>query len=175
MPEAPDVDLENAHSQHLHREDQNVQRSAANAQIIAHRRRLRREDHTARRSAAAIKISSQVPPAASAPAPVPVPAPVPPIVSHVTRSQGTVCAEALTASATDPCTYVEAMQSSQHDHWKRAMGEESSSHLLNNTFSALNSREAGQLQVQPIGSKWVYQTKHNPDRTTQYKARQVIQ
>jgi len=53
------------------------------------------------------------------------------------------------------------------------MEEESTSILLNNTFSALNSREARQLQVKPIGSKWVYMTKHNPDGSTRYKARLV--
>jgi len=41
-------------------------------------------------------------------------------------------------------------------------------------FSALNSREAQQLQVKPIGSMWVYKTKHNPDMTTQHEARLVI-
>jgi len=54
------------------------------------------------------------------------------------------------------------------------MEEECTSILLNNTFSALNSREARQLRVKPIGSKWGYQTKHNPDRSTQYKAWLVI-
>jgi hypothetical protein len=55
------------------------------------------------------------------------------------------------------------------------MEEESSSILLNNTFSTLNSRDARQLQLKPIGSKWVYQTKLNPDGSTQYKAQLVIQ
>ena len=36
------------------------------------------------------------------------------------------------------------------------------------------SREAQQLQVQLIGSKWVYKTKRNPDRSTRYKAWLVI-
>jgi hypothetical protein len=64
------------------------------------------------------------------------------------------------------------MDSPQQDHWKRAMEEECSSILLNNTFTTVNSRD-GQ-QVQPIGSKWVYKTKHNPDGTIRYKARLVI-
>jgi len=54
------------------------------------------------------------------------------------------------------------------------MEEESTSILLNNTFSALNFREAQQLQVKPIGSKWVYKTKHNPDGSAQDKAHLVI-
>jgi len=166
--EAPDEEAENAHSRLLRREDQTAQRSAANAENIAHSRRLRREDQTARHSAAAIKKSSQVPRA--------VPAPALPIGSRVTRSQGKNSAEALTASVAtgDPYTYAEAMESPQRNHWKRAMEEESTSILLNNTFSALNSREAQQLQVKPIGSKWVYKTKHNPDGSIRYKARLVI-
>jgi len=98
------------------------------------------------------------------------------MVSRVTRSQGKTPEEALTASEAtgDPFSYAEAMESPQQDHWKRAMEEESTSILLNNTFSALNSREARKLQVKPIGSKWVYKTKHNPDGSTQYKAWLVI-
>jgi len=52
--------------------------------------------------------------------------------------------------------------------------DESTSILLNNTFSTLNSREARQLHVKPIGSRWVYKTKNNPDGSTRYKARLVI-
>jgi len=182
MHEAPDEEAENAHSRRLRREDQTAQRSEADAENIAHSRRLRSEDQTARPSAAAIEKSSQVPRAAPVPvptplpvpAPVPVLAPAPPIGSRVTRSQGKASAEALTASAADPSTYAEAMESPQRNHWKRAMEEESTSILLNNTFSALNSREARQLKVRPIGSKWVYKTKHNPDGSIRYKARLVI-
>jgi len=54
------------------------------------------------------------------------------------------------------------------------MGEESTSILLNDTFSGLNSQKARQLQVKPIGSKWVYRTRHNPDGSTWYKAWLVI-
>jgi hypothetical protein len=54
------------------------------------------------------------------------------------------------------------------------MEEESTSILLNNTFSALNSQESQQLRVKLIGSKWVYKTKHNPDGSTRYKAQLVI-
>jgi len=57
---------------------------------------------------------------------------------------------------------------------ERAMEEERTLILLNNTWSALNSQEAWQLQVKPIGSNWVYKTKHNPDRSTWYNARLVI-
>jgi hypothetical protein len=53
------------------------------------------------------------------------------------------------------------------------MEEECTSILLNNTFTTVNSREARQLQVKPIGFKWVYKTKHNPDGTIQSKAHLV--
>ena len=77
----------------------------------AHSRPLCREDQTAWRSAVAIKKLSQGPPAA----------PAPTIGSSVTRSQGKASAEASTASAQDPYTYAEAMESPQQDHQKRAM------------------------------------------------------
>jgi len=66
------------------------------------------------------------------------------------------------------------MESPQQDYWKNAMEEESTSTLLNNTLSALNSQEARQLHVMLIGSKWVYKTKCNPDRSTCYTAWLVI-
>jgi hypothetical protein len=66
------------------------------------------------------------------------------------------------------------MESPQLNHWKRAMEDETTLILLNNTFSSLNPRKAWQLQFKPISSKWVYRTKRNPDRSTLYKARLVI-
>jgi hypothetical protein len=66
------------------------------------------------------------------------------------------------------------MKSPQRDHRNRAIEEESTSILHNNIFSALNSREAWQLQVKLVGSRWVYKTKHNPDGSTHYKARLEI-
>jgi len=60
------------------------------------------------------------------------------------------------------------------DHWKRAIDEESASILLNNTFSTVNSKEAKQLLVKPVGSRWVFKTKRNPDGSTRYKTRLVI-
>jgi hypothetical protein len=163
MHEAPEEEAENSHSWCIRQEDLTAQRSVADAENIAHSPRLRGEDQTARLSAAVIKKSSQVPRAAA----VPVPAPAPPIGNRVTRSQGKASTEALMASATDPFTYAAAMESPQRNHWKRAMAEQSTSILLNNTFSALNSREAQQLKARQIGSKWVYKTKHNPEGSIQ--------
>ena len=153
MHEASDEEAENTHRQLLRREDQTAQCSAVHAENIAHSRRLRRAGQTAWGSAAAIKKSSQVPPAAPAPASAPT------IGGYVTRSEGKVSAEALGASATVPFTSADDMESPQRDHWKRAMEEESTSSLLNNNISTLNSREAQQLQVKLIGSMWVSRLK----------------
>jgi len=110
--------------------------------------------------------------------------PQPPRTNRVTRRQVKISANALiimvqaltsTSINSDAFTYAEAMDSPQREHWKRAMEEECTSILLHNTFTTINSREARQLRVKPIGSKWVYKTKHNPDGTIQYKARLVIE
>jgi len=54
------------------------------------------------------------------------------------------------------------------------MEEECTWILLNDTFTTINSQEARQLQVKPIGSKWVYKLKHNPDGTIGYKTSLVM-
>ena len=151
-----------------HSRDHSTREPPASRQHIEHSRRLRRENHTARRQAAAMtKKSTQGPP--------------PPTTSRVTRSQGKASAEALMASALasttingDPSTYAEAMAGPLRDHWKRAIDEESASILLNNTFTTVNSKEAKQLLVKPVGSRWVFKTKRNTDGSTRYKARLVI-
>jgi len=156
----------------LCREDQTALCSASDAANIAHTWSLCSEDQSARHAPAAIKIFSKVPRGSAAPAP----APAPPIGSGVTRSQGKASAKAVTGSAATghPYTYNKAIDSPQWDHWNRAMEEECTSILFNNTFSALNSREARQLRVQPIGSKWVYKKNLHPDGSTRYYAQLVI-
>jgi hypothetical protein len=67
------------------------------------------------------------------------------------------------------------MDSKQRDDWEQAMEEECTSIQVNNTFTTINSQEARQFRVKPIGSKWVYKTNHNPEGTIQYKARLVIE
>jgi len=151
-----------------HSRDHSTREPPASRQHMKHSRRLRRENHTAHRQAAAMtKESTQGPPA--------------PTTRRVTRSQGKASAEALMASALasttingDPSTYAEAMAGPLRDHWKRAIDEESASILLNNTFTTVNSKEAKQLLVKPVGSEWVFKTKRNPDGSTRYKARLVI-
>ena len=55
------------------------------------------------------------------------------------------------------------------------MEEEFTSILLNNTFTTVNSRQAGQLRVKPIGSRLVYNMQHNSDGTIRDKAHLVIE
>jgi len=138
-------------------------------ETIVHNRHLRRENDKAHQTAAMTKRSCQ---------------PQPPRTNRVTRSQVKISANALiimskalasTSINSDPFTYAEAMDSPQRDDWKRAMEEECTSILLNNTFTTINSQEARQLRVKPIGSKSVYKRKHNPDGTIQFKARLVIE
>jgi len=66
------------------------------------------------------------------------------------------------------------MASPLRDHWNRAIDEEIASILSNNTFTTVNSKEAKQLLVKPVGSRWVFKTKRNPDGSTRYKACLVI-
>ena len=135
---------------------------------VVHNRHLRRENHKARRTAAMTKQSCQ---------------PQPPRTNRVTRSPVKISSNALiimakvlasTSTNRDPFTYVQAMDNPQRDDQKRALEEECTSILLNHTFTTINSWEARQLRVKPIGSKWVYRTKHNPDGTIRYKTRLVI-
>ena len=133
-------------------------------ETVVHNRHLRRENVKARRTVAMTKQSCQ-----------------PPHTNRITRGQVKVSenaliimAKALASTSSDPFTYAEAMDSPQHDHRKRAMEDECTSILLNNPFTTVNSREARQLRVKPIGSKWVYKTKHNPDGTIRYKACLVV-
>jgi hypothetical protein len=106
-----------------------------------------------------------------------------PTTSRVTRSQVKISVNALLIMAKalastsingDPFTYAEDMESPERDNWGQAMDEESTSILLNHTFTTISCREARQLQMKPIGSKWVYKTKHNPDGSVRYKACLVI-
>jgi hypothetical protein len=52
----------------------------------------------------------------------------------------------------DPLSSPDAIDSPQHEHWKRAMAEECTVSLLKNTFTTVNFRKARQLPVKPIGS-----------------------
>jgi len=150
-----------------HSHDHSMREPLASRQHIEHSRRLRPENHTAHRQAAAMSKQSTGPP--------------PSTTRRITRSQGKASADALMASALasttlngDPSTYAEAMAGPLRNHCKRAIDEVSASIFLNNTLTTVNSKEAKQLLVKPVGSRWVFKTKRNPDGSTQYKVRLVI-
>jgi hypothetical protein len=82
------------------------------------------------------------------------------------RAGTTLAAEATTD---DPQSYREAMSSSLQRQWKAAMQQEYASLLENRTFTPVEH-----VHSKPIGCKWVYKTKTNPDDTLRYKARLVI-
>jgi len=93
----------------------------------------------------------------------------------LTRSQSRRTARAGTALAAevttddDPRSYREAMNSPLQCQWKVAMQQEYASLLENHTFTLVEHAHS-----KPIGCKWVYKTKMNPDGTLRYKARLVI-
>jgi hypothetical protein len=152
-----------AHSSH-----HSMREPPASRQCIEHSRRLCSNNQTARRQAVAMtKKSTRGPP--------------PSTTSCITRSQLKASVEALMASALasttingDRLTYAETMAGRHGDHWKRAIDEESTSILLNNTFTTVNSKKAYQLHVKPVGSRWVFKTTRYPDGSTRYKACLVI-
>ena len=94
----------------------------------------------------------------------------------LTRSQSRRAARAGTTLAAevstddDPRSYREAMNGPLQRQWKDAMQQEYVSLLENHTFTPVEYARS-----KPIGCKWVYKTKTNPDGTLRYKARLVIQ
>ena len=93
----------------------------------------------------------------------------------LTRSQSRRAARAGTTLAAevstddDPRSYREAMNGPLQRQWKDAMQQEYTSLLENHTFTPVEYARS-----KPIGCKWVYKTKTNPDGTLRYKARLVI-
>ena len=91
-------------------------------------------------------------------------------------------ARALAATAIngDPSSYEEAMASPQREQWKIAIREECNSILRNDTFATTTGIGTGvttgmrSSEKKPIGSKWVFKTKTNPDGSIRHKARLVI-
>ena len=85
----------------------------------------------------------------------------------------------------EPATYEAALRSSQAREWEEAMRQEWQVLLENHTFDAVQGTHtfgADRDQVrrhtegsgEPIGCKWVYRRKINPDGSTRYKAGLVI-
>jgi hypothetical protein len=71
---------------------------------------------------------------------------------------------------TDPTSYNEAISSDQSSEWKKAMTEELDSMKKNDVWDLVELPDG----VKPVGCKWVFKTKLNPDGSVErYKARLV--
>ena len=107
------------------------------------------------------------------------------------NAEGTEVMEALATVAIngDPAIYEEAIASTDREQWLEAIREECSLIKRNETFStpvlertASDSTwsstwtgfPASTRSSTPIGSKWVFKTKRNPDGTIRHKVRLVI-
>ena len=74
----------------------------------------------------------------------------------------------------DPTSFYEAVHSENASSWIEAMNSEIDSLLENGTWSGVTQDGIKNPENHPIGSKWVFRTKLNPDNTIRYKARLVI-
>jgi len=80
----------------------------------------------------------------------------------------------------EPLTYKAALRSPQARQWKEAMRQEWQALVENHTFDIVEKGNAVQTPMtdrtveEPIGCKWIYKRKINPDGSTWYKARLVI-
>jgi len=76
----------------------------------------------------------------------------------------------------EPLTYKAALRSPQARQWKEAMCQEWQVLVENHTFNIVVKGNADhtpitdRIEEEPIGCKWIYKRKINPDRSTQYKA-----
>src|SRR5207237_1428857 len=66
----------------------------------------------------------------------------------------------------------EAWNSPVQHFWAQAIKDEVKALQINNTWDPVPGSIL--FGLNPIGSKWVFKTKENPDGTTRYKARLVI-
>jgi hypothetical protein len=80
----------------------------------------------------------------------------------------------------EPTTYKAALRSPQAREWKDAMRHEWQALVENHTFDIVplrkknTHRPIADTMEEPIGCKWIYKRKTNPDGSTRYKARLVI-
>ena len=75
-----------------------------------------------------------------------------------------------TDSIEDPGSCRDTLNSSLNKQWKEAMRQEYASLIDNSTFTPVTNTNG----MNPIGCRWVYKTKRNPNGTIRYKARLVI-
>ena len=91
-------------------------------------------------------------------------------------------AEMETIDESEPLTYKAALQSPQARQWKEARRHEWQALVENHTFdivpgtigNTIHKPMADIAVEEPIGCKWIYKKKVNPDGSTRYKARLVI-
>jgi len=93
--------------------------------------------------------------------------------------------ETINGPENEPATYEAALRSPQARECEEAIRQEWQTLIENHTFDVVGrnyrsraDQDQGKRQTdasgQPIGCKWVYQRKINPEGSTQYKARLVI-
>jgi len=70
----------------------------------------------------------------------------------------------------DPGSYRDALNSSLNKQWKEAMCQEYASLIENSTYTPITNTNG----INPIGCRWEYKTKRNPNSTIRYKACLVI-
>jgi len=91
-------------------------------------------------------------------------------------------AETINRPENEPTTYLAALRSPQAREWKEAIRQEWHTLVENHTFDVVqgtkgNAAHESTIDIpreEPIGCKWVYRRKINPDGSTRYKARLVI-
>jgi len=80
----------------------------------------------------------------------------------------------------EPLTYKVALRSPQASQWKEAMHQEWQALVENHTFdvvakgNAVHTSMTDRTVEEPIGCKWIYKRKINPDGSTRYKARLLV-
>jgi hypothetical protein len=93
--------------------------------------------------------------------------------------------ETINSPENEPATYEAALRSPQAREWEEAMRQEWQALIENHTFDAVRrnhafdaERDRGKRQTagngEPIGCKWVYPRKINPNGSTRCEARLVI-
>jgi hypothetical protein len=84
-------------------------------------------------------------------------------------------------SENEPLTCKAALQSPQAWEWKEVMRQEWQALVEHHTFdivvkgNTVHKPMANVAVEEPIGCKWIYKRKVNPDGSTRYKARLVIE
>jgi len=88
--------------------------------------------------------------------------------AHETTPTARPRRNALTTGSTedDPGSYRDALNSSLNKQWKEAMRQDYASLIENSTFTPVTNTNG----MKPIGCRWVYKTKRNPNGTIRYKA-----